>query len=156
MAPCQAEIAANVELDRAGLLVIGLYNFGSIEHGFLAVPNESSNIKYLNLDTATGRALGLRDLLKPSYTAALQRMIAGSLRAQFHVAADKTLKQAGFLTNDPPIPPEVEVLPDGLRLSYRVGEITGSSVAPPDVMVSYEELSSLIPKDSPLRRLFSR
>lgn len=151
--PCQAEIAAKVELDTAGLLVIGLYNFGSIERGFLAAPNESASVEYLNLDIATARALGLRDLLKPSYTAALQRMIAASLRAQSHVAASETLAEAGFLTDDPPIPSVFEILSEGIRFSYHAGEITAGSVAPPSVLVSYTQLSSVIREDGPLCRL---
>lgn len=153
--PCQAEISTRVELDTAGLLVIGLYNFGSTEHGFLAVPNAGASMEYLNLDVATGRALGLRDILQPSYPATLERMIARSLRAQAHVANGETLTQAGFLTNNPPIPGTMEILRDGLRFSYRAGEITRESVSPPDVVVSYEVLSSLIPEGSPLRRLLS-
>lgn len=153
MGPCQAEIAAKVELDTAGLLVIGLYNFGSTEHGFLAAPNESASVEYLNLDIATARALGLRDLLKPSYAAALQRMIVSSLRAQSHVAAGETLTEAGFLTDDPPIPSAIEILPEGIRFSYPAGEITAGSVAPPRVLVSYTQLSSLIREDGPLHRL---
>lgn len=156
MGPCQAEIIAKPELDTDGLLVMSLYNFGFAARGFLGIPNESERTEYLNLDTATGRILSLSDLLKPSYRAPLQRMIVRSLRAQSHVADSKALTQAGFLTNDPPIPVTMEILRAGLKFSYRAGEITGRSVAPPNVMVSYEELSSLIPADSPLRHLLDR
>jgi hypothetical protein len=153
MDPCQADIAARVELDTAGLLVIGLYNFGSTEHGFLAAPNESASMEYLNLDIATARTLGLRDLLKPSYTAVLKRIMASSLRAQSHVAVGETLTEAGFLTDDPPIPSVIEILAEGIRFSYHSGEITAASVAPPRVLVSYTQLSSLIREDGPLHRL---
>lgn len=153
MGPCQAEIAAKVELDTAGLLVISLYNFGSTEHGFLATPNETASVEYLNLDITTARALGLRDLLKPSYAAPLQRMIASSLRAQSHLAAGETLTKAGFLTDDPPIPSAIEILPEGIQFSYHPGEITGGSAVPPRVLLSYTQLSGLIREDGPLHRL---
>ena len=153
MGPCQAEITAKAELNTAGMLVISLYNFGFAARGFLGIPNESGYTEYLNLHIATGRILGLGDLLKPSYSAVLQRMIVRSLRAQSHVAGSETLTQAGFLTNAPPIPAAMEILREGLKFSYRAGEITGRSVAPPNVVVSYKELASLIPADSPLQRL---
>lgn len=156
MGPCQAEIVAKPELDTDGLLVISLYNFGFAARGFLGVPNESEHTAYLNLDIATVRILGLNDLLKPSYRAPLQRLIARSLRAQSHVTGGEALTQAGFLTNDPPIPAAMEILRAGLKFSYRAGEITDRPGASPDVVVSYEELSSLIPADSPLRHLLDR
>lgn len=156
MGPCEAQITAKPELDTDGLLVISLFNFGFAARGFLGIPNESEHTEYLNLDIATGRILNLSDLLKPSYRAPLQRMIVRSLRAQSHVAGGEPLTQAGFLTNDPPIPATMEILRAGLKFSYRAGEITTGRSAPPNVVVSYEELSSLIPADSPLRRLLDR
>lgn len=153
MGSCQAEITAKAELDMAGLLVISLYNFGFAGRGFVGLPNKGEHAEYLNLDIATGRALSLRDLLQPSYKATLERMIVRSLRAQSHVADGETLTQAGFLTNDPPVPAAMEILRSGLEFSYRRGEITKGSVPAPHVVISYEELASLIPKDSPLRRL---
>ena len=153
MGRCQAEITAKAELNTAGMLVISLYNFGLAARGFLGTSNESEHTEYLNLHIATGRILGLGDLLKPSYSAVLQRMIVRSLRAQSHVAGSETLTQAGFLTNAPPIPAAMEIRREGLKFSYRAGEITGKSVAPPNVVVSYKELASLIPADSPLHLL---
>ena len=102
----------------------------------LAIPNEGATLEYLNLDVASGRVLGLRDLLKPSYKATLPRMIASSLRTQAHVASDETLIQAGFYTNDPPIPAAMEIMAAGIKFSYPAGEITAGSVAPPNVVVA--------------------
>jgi hypothetical protein len=151
--PCQAEITAKAKLNTTDLLVIELYNFGSREHGFVPVAKQSADVKYLNLDVATGRILRLPDLLKPSYAVPLQRMIVHSLRTQLHIPGGEPLTEAGFATNEPPIPALMEIRPEGLRFVYRPGEITAGSVPRPRVLVSYRDLSGLIRENGPLRHL---
>jgi len=152
LSPCQAEITVAVKTETADLLVMELSSYGSTDYGTVLPAHPGSDTEYLNLDIRTGRALGVGDLLKFPYQAALQSMILRSLRAEFHIPANEKLTQAGFDNDYPPIPRRVEVLSKGLLFAYQSSELTFPAGAPPKVLVSYTALSSLIPENGPLSR----
>ena len=154
--PCQAEVTARVRTDAAALLVIELDSYGSTNYDFLAIPHQGWAVDYLNLDIRSGRTLGLSDLLKlgPLHLAALERLIIRALHTQFHIPADRTLTQAGFDTDQPPIPSSVAVLPSGLLFVYRPSELKFPTGARASVLLPYPQLSSIIRENGPLSRLW--
>ena len=154
--PCQAEVTARVRTDTAGLLVVELESYGSTNYDFLAIPHQGWAVDYLNLDIRSGRTLGLSDLLKlgPLDVAALERLIIRALHTQFHIPADRTLTQAGFDTDQPPIPSRVAVLPAGLLFVYQPSELRFPTGAQSSVLVPYPLLSTMILENGPLSRLW--
>jgi hypothetical protein len=154
--PCQAEVTARVRTDVAGLLVIELDSYGSTNYDFLAIPHQGWAVDYLNLDIRSGRTLGLSDLLKlgPPYVADLERLTIRALHTQFHIPANRTLRQAGFDTDQPPLPSTVAVLPSGLLIVYRPSELRFPTGARSSVVLPYPQLSGMIRENGPLSRLW--
>ena len=152
---CQATITVTVKMHTAGFLVLALESYGLRLSGLMGTPHPGWDYEFLNLDTRTGHVLSLGELvnLNPPHPTDLEREIVGSLRAQFHIPANRTLKQAGFDTEYPPIAKRVEVTPDGLIFVYKKYELKFPVGTRPRIMVPYSALSALIPATSPLRRL---
>lgn len=145
---CFVDLTADPWLDAAGCLGIRLeatsYSGGN---------HEQVDIEALNLDVRTGRALGLTDLLNRPDARSLAMRIAHALRVQRHIPDDKSLTQAGLLTDDIPVSTRVLALPEGLLFIYLAYEIAPYPEGRPQVLVPYADLSDMMLKTSPLPRL---
>ncbi len=96
---CSMDTTAAIRLDAAGLLgvVLKSYVYTGGAHGMTLIAD-------LNLDLHSGRTLKLEDLLNVVDQTELSDKIERAMRRQRHIAADQSLKQAGFFKNTLPVP----------------------------------------------------
>lgn len=149
---CEDSITAGADMNSDGFLVIELTHSS---HANME-PHANWVLEYLNLDIDHGRILGLTDLLSDHYEPGLDLMLLRALRKQWSVPAGKTLTQYGMLTNDPGIPPQFAIRPNGLLFTYQVGDVGPDAFGNMTVLIPYSELSTLIQRKGPLARLIGR
>jgi hypothetical protein len=145
---CIVNIRADVVLDAAGMLAIKmeLDSYGGGAH-------ELVKIEDLNLDLHSDTTLGLDDFLDHYDKETLAHRITDALRVEQHIPADQSLTQAGFLTDDMPVPPTVLALPEGLLFTYQSYDIASFSGGQPQVLLPYADLSDIVRASGPLPRL---
>jgi hypothetical protein len=145
---CTVDLWAEPWVDAAGCLGIRIevtsYTGGN---------HEQTDIEALNLEIPSGRALGLTDLLNRPDARSLAMRITHALRVQRHIPDDKSLTQAGLLTDDIPVSTRVLALPEGLLFIYLAYEIAPYTEGRPQVLVPYADLSDMVLKTGPLPRL---
>lgn len=145
---CTLDANTEIKLDAAGLLGIAYttYSYTGGAHG-------STVVSYLNLDLASGRVLTLKDLLDISDTAHLSGEIERAVRANRHIPATQSLKQAGFFEDTLPIPDTVLALPQGLLFTYQSYDVAPYASGLPQGLVPYSALGSMIRTEGVLPRL---
>ncbi len=145
---CTLDANTEIKLDAAGLLGVAYttYSYTGGAHG-------STVVSYLNLDLASGRVLTLKDFLNAPDAARLSSALESAVRANRHIPADQSLKQAGFFVDRLPVPDTVLALPRGLLFTYQSYDVAPYVLGQPHGLVPYSALNGMIRAEGVLLRL---
>jgi len=108
--------------------------------------------RYASFDPATGRRLGLSDLLTPEGEARLVEIGERELRKVREIPPEQSLEEAGFTFegNKFALSQEIAVLRDGLVLHYNPYEIAPYALGPTEIVIPRSELAPIAKPGGPL------
>jgi hypothetical protein len=108
--------------------------------------------RYASFDPATGRRLGLSDLVTPEGEARLAEIGERELRKVHQLPSEQSLEEAGFTFegNKFALSQEIAVLAEGLAIHYNPYEIAPYALGPTEIVVPRSELAPLAKPGGPL------
>ena len=122
------------------------------ENGYTGGAHPFSGQRYFVLNTQTGEALTLKDLVGSSAQDTLTKAAEQAFRQARELAPNASLTDAGFWfegdkfkLND-----NVGVLPDGLHFIFNPYEVAPYAMGQTEFTVPYSALRDVLPADSPL------
>ncbi|HUT53940.1 MAG TPA: DUF3298 domain-containing protein [bacterium] len=126
---------------------------GFSHYAYTGGAHPSSNLNYLNLETATGKTLALSDIMKPGYEKQLTAIAEKQFRKDKGLAPGASLADAGynfdgdkFKLND-----NFAVLKDGLHFYYNFYEIASYAEGPIEIVIKWSEIKGLLKKGGPVK-----
>jgi hypothetical protein len=107
---------------------------------------------YASFDPATGRRLGLSDLVTPEGEARLVELGERELRKVHEVPSGQSLEEAGFTFegNKFALSQEIAVLAKGLAIHYNPYEIGPYALGPTEIVIPRSELAPIAKPGGPL------
>lgn len=107
---------------------------------------------YASFDPATGRRLGLSDLVTPEGEALLVEIGERELRKVHQIPSEQSLEEAGFTFegNKFALSQEIGVLAEGLVIHYNPYEIAAYALGPTKIIIPRSELAPLAKPGGPL------
>ena len=108
--------------------------------------------RYASFDPATGRRLGLSDLVTPEGEARLVEIGERELRKVHQLPAEQSLEEAGFTFegNKFVLSEEIAVLAEGLAIHYNPYEIAPYALGPTEIVIPRSELAPIAKPGGPL------
>jgi hypothetical protein len=112
----------------------------------------NSTVRYASFDPATGRRLGLADLVTPAGEARLTELGERELRKKHQIPPEQSLADAGFTFEGGAfaLSDEVAVLAEGLVVYYNTYEIAPYAYGPTEIVIPRSDLVPLAKPDGPL------
>lgn len=147
---CTLDALSDVRLDAAGMLsvVYTTYAYTGGAHG-------NTVVSYLNLDLHSGRALSMDDLLDHPVPGRLTALIETAMRHDRHIAATRSLEQAGFLVGKLPMPDDALALPQGLLFTYQSYTVAPYVMGQPSALVPWSALAGMVGRGAAVQRLIA-
>jgi hypothetical protein len=117
-------------------------------------PHGGSTVHYASFDPATGRRLGLADLVTPAGEARLIELGERELRKVHQIPPEQSLTEVGFSFEGGAfaLSEEVAVLAEGLAFYYNTQEIASYAFGPTEIIIPRSDLAPLAKPDGPLDR----
>lgn len=143
------------ELERKVEPVFGkdtLVTFVFTENGYTGGAHPFSGQRYFVLSSQTGQQLTLADLLTPGYEASLNVAGERAFREARGIAPNISLEDSGFSfeNNTFRVNTNFSVGENGLTFIFNPYEVGPYALGPTEFTVPYDDISSLIPANSPL------
>ena len=111
-----------------------------------------STVLYASFDPATGRRLGLADLIKPDGEERLLKIGERELRKKYEIPPERSLEDAGFTFEGGKfrLSPQIAVLAGGLVVYYNLYEIAPYVAGPTEIVIPRSQLAPIAKPDGPL------
>ncbi len=121
------------------------------DEGFTGGVHEFNGFEYRNYLRNDGKRLGYKDLFKGDFNRTLTAVAERVYRRSAGLASDADLrKEAGWFENRFVLPENFAITTRGLLLSYNTYEVTPHAVEPPEFLLPYSQIRSLIDPEGPL------
>ena len=127
------------------------YTLFVTDWGFTGGVHEFNSFEYRNYLRKTGKSLGYKDLFKGDFNRTLTAIAERVYRRSKGLALDADLsEEAGWFENRFVLPENFAITTRGLLLSYNIYEVTPHVVEPPEFLLPYSQIRSLIDPKGPL------
>ncbi|WP_456430938.1 DUF3298 domain-containing protein [Nitratifractor sp.] len=121
------------------------------DEGFTGGAHGFHSFEYRNYLRESGRRLGYKDLFKGDFNRTLTAIAERVYRRSKGLAPDADLsEEAGWLENRFVLPENFAITTRGLLLSYNTYEVTPYAAEPPEFLLPYSQIRSLIDPKGPL------
>lgn len=129
-------------------------SFSLSEQAYTGGAHGLSTVLYYNFDLQNGRQLTLADLFVPGYEEELTRIGETQFRKMKQLSAGETLSSAGFwFGNDRfKLNDNFAITKAGIAFYYNNYEIAPYAMGPTELLLTYQDLKTIIPEKGALRK----
>ena len=139
---------------RVVLDTLDVVTLNGVQEDYEGGPHGLTNAFWASFSLATGKRLGVNELVAPADTARFRALAEGTFRKAREFGPTASLADSGFFTESGgrfTLPDNIGLTRDGLVLHYNQYEVAAYAAGPTTVTLPWSAVKELIRPDSPAR-----